>query len=208
MFSHQPLLRIEGPIIPCQLLETALLTVVNFQTLIATKASRICHATESDTVLEFGLRRAQGIDGGISASRAAYIGGCDATSNVMAANMLNIPCKGTHAHSWVMMFDDEIEAFANYAKAMPNNCIFLVDTYDTLKGVSKAIEIGNRLKQAGHRLIGIRLDSGDMASLSIQARRILDEAGFHDAIIVASDSLDEHRIQKLKSRGACLTFGA
>ncbi len=202
VFPHQPLLRIEGPIIPCQLLETALLTIINFQTLIATKSSRICKATESDLVLEFGLRRAQGIDGGISASRAAYIGGCEATSNVLASNLLNIPCKGTHAHSWVMMFDEEIKAFEAYSKAMPNNCIFLVDTYNTLKGVRKAIEVGRQLKSQGHSLVGIRLDSGDMASLSIQARRMLDEAGFHDAKIVASDSLDEHRITELKSRGA------
>ncbi len=201
-FPHEPLIRLKGPIIPCQLLETSLLTVINFQTLIATKSSRVCRACGDDLVLEFGLRRAQGIDGGISASRAAYIGGCHASSNVMAGRLLDIPIKGTHAHAWVMMFPEEIDSFEAYAAAMPNNCIFLVDTYDTLKGVEKAVEVGKELRENGHEMVGIRLDSGDMAELSIRARQILDENGFYEAKIVASDSLDELKIKKLKDRGA------
>jgi nicotinate phosphoribosyltransferase len=184
------------------LLETPLLNVVNFQSLIATKAARICHATGGQPVLEFGLRRAQGIDGALAASRAAYLGGCSATSNVLAGRLFGIPVKGTHAHSWVMSFDDEQSAFESYADAMPNNCVFLVDTYDTLEGVGKAIEVGKQLRKAGHEMIGIRLDSGDLAYLSIEARKLLDEAGFPDAAIVASNDLDEQIIASLKNQGA------
>lgn len=202
VFPHEPLLRIRGPLMQCQLLETALLTILNFQTLIATKSSRICRAAENGAVLEFGLRRAQGIDGGLSASRAAYIGGCAATSNVLAGRMFGIPVKGTHAHSWVMAFDSEREAFEKYAEAMPNNCIFLVDTYDTVEGVRTATEVGKALRQHGHEMVGVRLDSGDLAELSIAARKILDDAGFPDAAVVASDSLDEYRITDLNQRGA------
>jgi nicotinate phosphoribosyltransferase len=185
-----------------QVLETALLNVINFQTLIATKAARVCAAAGDDAVLEFGLRRAQGIDGALAASRAAYLGGCAATSNVLAGKRYGIPVKGTHAHSWVMSFDDELDSFHAYARAMPNNCVFLVDTYDTLAGVAKAIEVGRQLQKQGHRLAGVRLDSGDLAYLSIQARRMLDDAGFADAQVVASNDLDEHLIQDLKRQGA------
>jgi nicotinate phosphoribosyltransferase len=202
VFPHEPLVRVRGPILQAQIVETALLTLVNFQTLIATKAARVCVAARGEPVLEFGLRRAQGIDGGLSASRAAYVGGCHATSNLLAGKLLGIPVRGTHAHSWVMSFDSEPEAFEAYARAMPNNCVFLVDTYDTLQGVRHAVEAGRRLRAGGHRLLGIRLDSGDLAYLSIEARRILDEAGFADAAIVASSELDEHIITSLKLQGA------
>jgi len=142
VFPNEPLLRIKGPILQCQLMETALLNLLNFQSLIATKAARVCLATRGEPVMEFGLRRAQGVDGALAASRAAYIGGCAATSNVLAGKMFGIPVRGTHAHSWVMSFDDEREAFLAYAEAMPNNCVFLVDTYDTLEGVRHAVETG------------------------------------------------------------------
>lgn len=201
-FGQQPLLRVRGPILQCQLLETPLLNIVNFQTLIATKASRITAAAAGEPVLEFGLRRAQGTDGALAASRAAYIGGCAATSNVLAGKMFGIPVKGTHAHSWVMSFDSEAESFERYAEVMPNNCVFLVDTYDTLEGVHKAVEVGKSLRARGHQMVGIRLDSGDLAYLSIEARKILDEAGFPDASIVASNDLDEHIIENLRSQGA------
>lgn len=202
VFAHEPILRVTGPIIPCQLLETALLTCINFQTLIATKASRVCHAATGDTVLEFGLRRAQGFDGALSATRAAYIGGVHATSNVLAANILNIPVKGTHAHAWVMMFDTEQEAFERYADAMPNNCVFLVDTYDTIQGVERAIAVAKQLRTNGYEALGIRLDSGDLIDLSKRARQMLDTAGFPNMKIVASDSLNEYSIHHMKSNGA------
>ncbi|MAD80528.1 MAG: nicotinate phosphoribosyltransferase [Pirellulaceae bacterium] len=202
VFPHQPLVRVKGPILQCQILETALLNIINYQSLIATKASRISAATGGDAVLEFGLRRAQGIDGALAASRAAYIGGCDATSNVLAGKLFGIPVKGTHAHSWVMSFDDEMSAFEGYASAMPNNCVFLVDTYDTIEGVRNAIEVGRRLRETGHEMVGVRLDSGDLAYLSIAARRLLDEAGFPNAAIVASNDLDEGIIASLKDQGA------
>jgi len=201
VFPHEPLVRVRGPIIQCQILETALLNIVNFQTLIATKAARICHAAAPEPVLEFGLRRAQGIDGGMAASRAAHIGGCTATSNVLAGMRYGIPVKGTHAHSWVMSFDTEEEAFEAYADAMPNNCVFLVDTYDTLEGVRTAVRVGKRLREKGHELVGIRLDSGDLAYLSIEARKILDEGGFPKALVVASNDLDEHIITSIKQQG-------
>ncbi|PQO25768.1 nicotinate phosphoribosyltransferase [Blastopirellula marina] len=201
-FGQEPMLRVKGPILQCQLLETPLLNMINFQTLVATKASRIRAAAGNDPVLEFGLRRAQGIDGAISASRAAYIGGCAATSNVLAGKMFGIPVKGTHAHSWVMSFDSELESFERYAEVMPNNCVFLVDTYDTIEGVRQACQAGKLLRQRGHEMVGIRLDSGDLAYLSIEARRILDEEGFPNATIVASNDLDEHIIENLKNQGA------
>lgn len=202
VFPHEPLLRVRGPIIQCQILETFLLNVINFQTLIATRSARICQAAGDDPVLEFGLRRAQGIDGGLSASRAAYIGGAAATSNVLAGKLYDIPVKGTHAHSWVMSFDDEQTAFEAYADAMPNNCVFLVDTYDTIEGIRKAIDVGNNLRKRGFEMVGIRLDSGDLAWLSIEARRMLDEANFPNASIVASNDLDENLIETLKNQGA------
>jgi nicotinate phosphoribosyltransferase len=202
VFPQEPLLRVQGSIVQAQLIETALLYLINFQSLIATKAARICLAAKGDPVIEFGLRRAQGADGGIAAARAAYIGGCTGTSNVWASKVLGIPAVGTHAHSWVMSFDSELEAFEAYAHAIPNNCIFLVDTYDSLQGVRNAVQVGKRLRAEGHELGGIRLDSGDLAYLSIEARKILDAAGFPQAAIVASNDLDEHLITSLKEQGA------
>jgi nicotinate phosphoribosyltransferase len=157
-------------------------------------------AAKGDPILEFGTRRAQGIDGSLAASRAAYIGGCDATSNVLAGKLFDIPVKGTHAHSWVMSFDNEMQAFESYAEAMPNNCVFLVDTYNTLKGVENAIKVGKKLRDKGFEMAGIRLDSGDLAYLSIKARKLLDEAGFPNANIVASNDLDENIIMSLKTQ--------
>lgn len=202
VFPYEPLIRIQGPLIECQLLESPLLDIINFPTLIATKAARICLAAKGESILEFGLRRAQGIDGALTASRAAYIGGCDSTSNVLAGKLYGIPVKGTHSHSWVMVFDDELEAFQTYAETMPGNCVFLVDTYDTIEGVKKAIQVGQWLRERGKKMLGIRLDSGDLAELSIKCRAMLDEAGFQDAFIVASNELDETIISELKRQGA------
>ncbi len=202
VFALEPLLRIKGPLLQCQLAETALLNIMNFQTLVATKSARVCAAAEGDPVLEFGLRRAQGTDGGLAASRASYIGGASATSNVLAGRRFGIPVKGTHAHAWVMAFDDEKSAFRAYAEALPNNCVFLVDTYDTLEGVRNAVEVGRTLRERGHEMVGVRLDSGDLAWLSQEARRILDEGGFPNASIVASNDLDERLVASLKTQGA------
>ena len=202
VFPQEPLLRVQGSILQAQLVETALLYCINFQSLVATKAARVCLAAKGDPVLEFGLRRAQGADGGVAACRAAYIGGCAGTSNVLAGKRLAIPVMGTHAHSWVQAFASELEAFEAYAKAMPNNCVFLVDTYNSLNGVRHAVEVGERLRAQGHELSGIRLDSGDLAYLSIEARKLLDAAGFPKAMIVASNDLDEHIITSLKQQGA------
>ena len=204
VFPGEPLIRVRGPMVQAQLLETALLNLVNFQTLIATKAARICEAAGGAPVLEFGLRRAQGPDGAVMASRAAFVGGCGATSNVLAGKRLGIPVRGTHAHSWVMSFDSEREAFLAYVRAMPENATLLVDTYDTIGGVRHAIAAGEELRAAGHRLAGIRLDSGDLAVLSIEARRMLDAAGFGDAVIVASNDLDEEIIMSLRQQGAAI----
>jgi nicotinate phosphoribosyltransferase len=204
VFPHEPLIRVQGPILQAQIIETALLNFINFQSLIATKAARICLAAQGEPVVEFGLRRAQGVDGGLTASRSAYIGGCVGTSNVLAGKTYGIPIMGTHAHSWVMSFASELEAFAAYAKALPNNCIFLVDTYNSLEGVRHAVEIGKELRKQGYELAGIRLDSGDLAFLSIQARKILDAGGFPNASIVASNDLDEHLIESLKLQGATI----
>jgi len=202
VFPHEPLLRVQGSILQGQLLETPLLNFLNFQSLIATKAARICLAAQGEPVVEFGLRRAQGIDGALTASRAAYVGGCAGTSNVLAGKKFGIPISGTHAHSWVLAFESELEAFAAYAKALPNNCIFLVDTFASLEGIRHAVAIGKQLREQGHKLAGIRLDSGDLAFLSIEARKILDQAGFTDAVIVGSNDLDEHIIESLKQQGA------
>lgn len=202
VFAQEPLIRIKGPLLQCQIVETALLNIINFQTLIATRASRVCYAAQGEPVLEFGLRRAQGPDGGISASRAAYVGGCASTSNVLAGRLYNIPVQGTHSHSWVMSFDSEIESFTAYANAFPDGSLFLVDTYNTLEGVKHAIEIGQKLKQMGHSMLGVRLDSGDLAYLSIETRKLLDAAGFKEAVIVGSNDLDEHIIASLKDQGA------
>jgi nicotinate phosphoribosyltransferase len=204
VFPQEPLLRVQGPIVQAQIVETALLNFINFQSLIATKAARICLAAQGDPVIEFGLRRAQGVDGALTECRAAYIGGCAGTSNVLAGKLYGIPVAGTHAHSWVMSFDSERKAFAAYAEAMPNNCIFLVDTYDSLEGVRHAVEIGKQLRRKGHQLAGIRLDSGDLAFLSLKARKILDAAGFKKTAIVASNDLDEHIIESLKQQGAAI----
>src|SRR5262245_38236185 len=202
VFPDEPLIRVRGPIAQCQLLETALLNIFNFQSLITTKAARVCLAAEHDPVIEFGLRRSQGVDGGLTAARAAYIGGCAGTSNLQAGQQFGIPVSGTQAHSWVMFFENEREAFKAYAEAMPNNCIFLVDTYDSIDGIRHAIEIGSELRKRGHEMIGVRLDSGDGAMLSIKARRMLDKSGFPNAKIVGSGNLDEYTIANLKQRGA------
>lgn len=202
VFPSAPLVRVRGPIIAAQLMETPLLNIINFETLIATKAARIAIAARGEPVMEFGLRRAQGIDGALAASRAAYIGGCGATSNVLAGKLFGIPVRGTHSHSWVMAFGSEMESFLQFAEANPDNCVFLVDTFHSLDGVAHAIEVGRTLRAAGHELAGIRLDSGDLAYLSIEARRMLDEAGFKDATIVASNELDENIIASLREQGA------
>jgi nicotinate phosphoribosyltransferase len=204
VFPHEPLLRISGPLLQGQLLETALLNILNFQTLIATKAARICLSAKGERVIEFGLRRAHGSDGALAASRAAYIGGCVGTSNVLAGKVFGIPVLGTHAHSWVMAFPTELGAFRAYAEALPGNCIFLVDTYESIAGVHNAVEVGRWLRSIGKDFSGIRLDSGDLTYLSIQARKILDEAGFKSTKILASNDLDEHVISSLNEQGALI----
>lgn len=205
VFPYEPLLRVRAPIMQAQLVETAILTFINHQTLIATKASRVCAAAMGDTVMEFGLRRAQGADAGIYGARAAIIGGCDSTSNVLTGKMFNIPVSGTHAHSWVMSFPDELSAFRAYAKTFPHACMLLVDTYDTLRsGVPNAITVFRELRQQGLEPIGIRLDSGDLAYLSKRARKMLDDAGFPNVKICASSDLDENVIRDLKIQGACI----
>src|SRR5205085_8306120 len=174
VFPNEPLIRVHGPIIQCQLLETALLNILNFESLIATKAARVCLAAENDPVIEFGLRRAQGVDGGLIAARAACVGGCAGTSNLQAGQRFGIPVSGTQAHSWIMFFDTEMEAFQTYARTMPNNCVFLIDTYNSLYGVRYAIDAERRSRSDGHEMIVVRFDSGDRASLSIETRRMLD----------------------------------
>ena len=202
VFPYEPLVRVRGPLLQCQLLESLLLNVINFQTLIATKAARIFIAAEGASIFEFGFRRAQGIDGAVSASRAAYIGGCDGTSNVMAGKLFDIPIRGTQAHSWILAFDNELEAFETFAQTQPNNCLFLVDTFNTLKGIKHAIEVGKKLVESGKKFLGVRLDSGDLAYLSTEARKMLDAAGFKDAIVLASNELDETIIRDLIQQGA------
>jgi nicotinate phosphoribosyltransferase len=202
VFPQEPLLRIQGPLLQCQILESVLLNILNFQSLIATKAARVVLAAGGDPVLEFGLRRAQGFDGALAASRAAYIGGCAATSNVLAGKLFGIPVAGTHSHSWVMAFDSEQEAFAQYARVLPDNCTFLVDTYQTIPGVRHAVQTAQELRARGSEMVGIRLDSGDLAALSQEARTILDQSGFPKAQIVASNELDETIIESLKHQGA------
>ena len=204
VFPNMPIVRVKGPLIQCQLLETPLLNIINFQTLIATKAARIVLAAKGDAVMEFGLRRAQGIDGALAASRASYIGGCASTSNVMAAKLFGIPVSGTHAHSWIMSFDSELAAFESYAETFPDNTTLLVDTYDIIHGVRHAIEVAIKLKEAGKQLKGIRIDSGDLAYFSNLARKMLDDAGFPEVIIVASNDLDEHIITSLKMQEASI----
>lgn len=201
VFPNEPLVRVMGPIMQCQLIETVLLNCVNFQTLIATKAARVCLAAQAP-VAEFGLRRAQGYAGGLWASRAAVVGGCASTSNVLAGKEFGIPVSGTHAHSWVMAFDSELEAFRAYAKAFPTNCVLLIDTYDVMKGLENAITVGLEMKERGERLIGVRIDSGDLAWLAKQCRRRLDEAGLEDCGIVLSNDLDEYTIRSIRDQGA------
>jgi nicotinate phosphoribosyltransferase len=202
VFPNEPLIRVCGSVAQCQLLETALLNILNFESLIATKAARVCLAAKNDPVIEFGLRRAQGVDGGLTAARGAYIGGCAGTSNLQAGERFGIPVSGTQAHSWIMFFETEKEAFEAYARAMPNNCVFLVDTYNSSEGVRHAINVAGQLRKEGHEMIGVRLDSGNRVALSIEARRMLDAAGLTTAKIVCSGDLDEHVIADMKQRGA------
>jgi len=202
VYPHQPLIRVQGPLLQAQLLETYLLNQINFQTLIATKAAAVRLAAGSDQVLEFGARRAQGVDGALSASRAAYIGGCDAVSNVLAGYKFGIPVAGTHAHSWVMAFESEEEAFEGYRTAMSHNCTFLVDTYKTSEGLDRAIKVAKRMIESDEKPLGIRLDSGDLLELSIEARAKLDAAGLESMAVVASNELDEVTIKQLKESGS------
>ncbi len=207
VFPKEPLLKVMAPIMEAQLVETAILNIINHQSLIATKASRVVYAAGGG-VMEFGLRRAQGPDAGVYGARAAVIGGCVGTSNVLAGQMFDIPVKGTHAHSWIMSFKTELEAFRTYAKLYPDNCLLLVDTYDTLKsGVPHAIQVFDELKAEGIKpsVYGIRLDSGDLAYLTKKARKMLDAAGHTDAIISASSDLDEYLIESLRLQGAQIT---
>lgn len=208
IFPREPIVKIIAPIMEAQLMETAILNIINHQSLIATKTSRVCFAAKGDGIMEFGLRRAQGPDAGIYGARAAMIGGCIGTSNVLTGQMFDVPVKGTHAHSWIMSFPDEYTAFKKYAALYPNACILLVDTYDTLKsGMPNAIRVFQEMKEAGisSSYYGIRLDSGDLAYLSKQVRKMLDAAGFPDAVISASNDLDEYLIDSLKAQGAMIT---
>ena len=208
MFPREPMVKVVAPIMEAQLVETAILNIVNHQSLIATKAARVCHAAKGDGIMEFGLRRAQGPDAGTLGARAAMIGGCVGTSNVLAGQLFDVPVKGTHAHSWIMSFPDEYTAFKAYADMYPNACILLVDTYDSIKsGVPNAIRVFTEMREAGIPLTfyGIRLDSGDLAYLSKKARKMLDNAGFKDAVISASNDLDEFLIESLKAQGAAIT---
>ncbi|ROR25746.1 nicotinate phosphoribosyltransferase [Mobilisporobacter senegalensis] len=207
VFPMEPLVKVIAPIMEAQLVETAILTIINHQSLIATKAARVAYAAKGDGVMEFGLRRAQGPDAGTLGARAAVIGGCIGTSNVLAAKLYDIPPLGTHAHSWIMSFEDELTAFRHYANLYPENTTLLVDTYDTLRsGVPNAIKVFSELKEAGKmpKKYGIRLDSGDLAYLSKKAKKLLDAAGFTDAIITASSDLDEYLIDSLKTQGAAI----
>ena len=208
MFPREPVIKVIAPIMEAQLVETAILNIINHQSLIATKAARVCYAARGDGIMEFGLRRAQGPDAGTYGARAAVIGGCIGTSNVLCGQLFDVPVKGTHAHSWIMSFSDEYTAFKTYAEMYPSACILLVDTYDTLKsGVPNAIRVFTEMREAGIPLTfyGIRLDSGDLAYLSKKARKMLDEAGFPDAVISASNDLDEYLIDSLKAQGAAIT---
>lgn len=207
MFPREPMVKVIAPIMEAQLIETALLTIINHQSLISTKAARVVYAAAGDGVMEFGLRRAQGPDAGIYGARAAMIAGCIGTSNVLAGKMFDVPVKGTHAHSWIMSFPDELTAFRAYARLYPSACILLADTYDTLKsGVPNAIKVFKEMREAGIPLTsyGIRLDSGDLAYLSKKAKKMLDAAGFTDATISASNDLDETLINSLKIQGATI----
>lgn len=208
IFPREPLVKVIAPVMEAQLIETAILNIINHQSLIATKTSRVCYAAQGDGIMEFGLRRAQGPDAGTYGARAAMIGGCIGTSNVLCGELFNVPVKGTHAHSWIMSFPDEYTAFKKYAELYPKACILLVDTYDTLKsGVPNAIKVFKEMREQNnlHKGYGIRLDSGDLAYLSKEARKMLDAEGFNDAIISASNDLDEYLIDSLKAQGATIT---
>ena len=205
MFPKEPVITVKAPLYQAQLIETALLTIVNFQSLIATKASRVCYSAAGDPVFEFGLRRAQGPDAGTYGARAAVIGGCTGTANVLAGKMFDIPVIGTQAHSWVQKFDNELESFRAYADVYPDKCLLLVDTYDVLKsGVPNAIKVFDELKAKGHKPMGIRIDSGDLQYLSIEAKKLFEEAGYTDLSYTASNDLDEYTIASLKSSGAAI----
>jgi nicotinate phosphoribosyltransferase len=202
VFANEPLLTVEGTLAEAQFVETVLLNIINFQTLVATKAARVCHAADGAEVVEFGLRRAQGPDGGLSASRAACVGGCRGTSNVLAGKLFGLPVRGTQAHSWIQAFPNELTSFRVYADTFPENTILLVDTYDTLRsGVPNAITVARELRECGHELRGIRIDSGDLAYLSREARRMLDEAGFNGVRILVSNDMDEYVIESVRSDG-------
>jgi nicotinate phosphoribosyltransferase len=201
IFPQEPLLRIKGPLLQCQLVETTLLNFLNFASLVATRSAQICSIAQGNPVIEFGLRRAQGPDGGMTASRAAYIGGCESTSNVLAGKEFNIPSKGTVAHSWIMSYPDELTAFQKFAEVI-DLTIFLVDTYDSIQGIKNAIEVGRQLKKEGREFLGIRLDSGDLLKLSKKARILLDAAGFKKTKIFVSGDLDAEKIAKLKAQKA------
>ena len=208
VFGREPMVRVEGPVIDCQLIETALLNLVNFQTLVATKTARVVRAAEGHPVSDFGLRRAQGPDGGLAVARASYIAGASSTSNVLAGKIYGIPVFGTHAHSWVMAFPSELEAFRAFAKSSPKNCVLLLDTYDVRQGIRNAITVAKEMETAGERLSAVRLDSGDLARLSKEARRAFDEAGLPYVKISVSNDLDEYTIQSLFAQGAPIdTFG-
>ena len=208
IFPREPIVKVMAPIMQAQLVETAILNIINHQSLIATKTSRVCYAARGDGIMEFGLRRAQGPDAGTYGARAAMIGGCVGTSNVLCGQLFNVPVKGTNAHSWVMSFPDELTAFRKYAEIYPDACLLIADTYDSLKsGVPNAIKVFQELKDKGihPKQYGVRFDSGDLAYLSKKARKMLDDAGFPDAIISASNDLDEFLIDSLKAQGAKIT---
>lgn len=205
LFPNEPIIRVKAKALQAQFIETAMLCIINFQTLIATKASRICYAAKDDAVMEFGLRRAQGPDAGFYGAKAAMIGGCVGTSNVLAGEIFDVPVMGTHAHSWVQSFDTELDAFRAYAKVYPDKTVLLLDTYDTLKsGIENAIIVFKELEQAGHKPLGVRLDSGDLEFLSKEVRKRLDEEGFDYVKITASNDLDEYTVASLKSQGAAI----
>ena len=208
VFPREPMVRVTGPIIDCQLIETALLNLVNFQTLVATKTARVVKSAEGHPVSDFGLRRAQGPDGGLAVARASYIAGASSTSNVLAGKIYGIPVFGTHAHSWVMAFPTELEAFRAFAKSSPKNCCLLLDTYDVRQGIKNAITVAKEMEAAGERLAAIRIDSGDLARLSKEARAAFDEAGLPYVKISVSNDLDEYTIQSLFAQGAPIdSFG-
>lgn len=204
VYPQEPIVVVKAPLIEAQLIETALLNIVSHQTLIATKSARIVDAARGKSVVEFGLRRAQGPDAGIYGARAAVIGGCNGTSNVLTGQMFDIPVKGTHSHSWVMSFDSELDAFRAFAEVYPDTCLLLVDTYDTVQGIKNAITVFNEIKAKGHKPMGVRLDSGDLAYLSKLARKMLDDAGFADAVVFASGDIDEYLLESLNNQGAMI----